>query len=107
MYLRTVLRSIPSRAAMAEMLSPCRCSSRIVITSPRSIIGLPVSRCMNGEMVDDQTMRSAATPRYATPATTGENYFDESGEYLSDADTCIILTGGANLGSRSTARCLL
>src|SRR5215469_8331227 len=36
MYLRTVLRSISTRAAMAEILSPCRCNSKIVMTSPSS-----------------------------------------------------------------------
>src|SRR5271168_4171997 len=35
MYLRTVLRSMPSRRAMAVGLSPCRCRSRIMTTSPK------------------------------------------------------------------------
>src|ERR1700746_695071 len=34
MYLRTVLRSSPTRRAMAEMLTPSRCSSRIITISP-------------------------------------------------------------------------
>ena len=34
MYLRTVLRSSPTRRAMADTLTPCRCSSRIMTTSP-------------------------------------------------------------------------
>src|ERR1700754_399100 len=53
MYLRTVLRSIPSRAAMAEILSPCRCNSRIVITSPSSTTDTPATD-PKGDMVGDR-----------------------------------------------------
>src|ERR1700760_5023840 len=53
MYLRTVLRSIPSRAAMAEILSPCRCNSRIVIPSPSSTTDTPATD-PKGDMVGDR-----------------------------------------------------
>src|SRR3954465_3810768 len=35
MYLRTVLRSMPSCRAMADIVRPCRCRSRIIMSSPR------------------------------------------------------------------------
>src|SRR4051794_40059761 len=35
MYLATVLRSRPSWRAMAETVRPCRCSSKIIMSSPR------------------------------------------------------------------------
>src|SRR3954467_3229904 len=42
MYLRTVLRALPSWRAMALGLSPCRCSSMIMTSSPsRTTESLP------------------------------------------------------------------
>src|SRR3954452_10509086 len=35
MYLRTVLRSMPSCRAMADIVRACRCRSRIIMSSPR------------------------------------------------------------------------
>src|SRR5436190_23688395 len=39
MYLRTVLGSRPVRRAIAVIVSPCRCNSRIIISSPSRTIG--------------------------------------------------------------------
>ena len=44
MYLRTVLRSSPTRRAIAETLTPCRCSSRIMTTSPSRTNDAPLVR---------------------------------------------------------------
>src|ERR1043166_2060154 len=58
MYLRTVFGSRPVRRAIAVIDSPCRCSSRIIISSPSWTIG---AASPEGEM----------TPMSAQPFTRG------------------------------------
>ncbi|WP_454862530.1 AraC family transcriptional regulator [Paraburkholderia fungorum] len=68
------------------MLSPCRCNSRIVITSPSSTTGSSPTNA-KAYMVGD---RRGATAYAAAPnKKTGEIYFDENEEYLSDADISV------------------
>src|SRR3954470_1506479 len=45
MYLATVLRSRPSWRAMAATFRPCRCSSKIIMSSPRlTTVPLPPAK---------------------------------------------------------------
>src|SRR3982751_2081203 len=74
MYLATVLRSRPSWRAMAETVRPCRCSSKIIMSSPRlTTVPLPPATGRNiGEK--DATLAPRISPQVIRRA-------DKTGEY--------------------------
>ena len=73
MYLHTVLRSMPSCRAMAVGLSPCRCSSMIMTSSPsRTTESPPPAR-------EAASANASRDPRRASPAKNPET--KRSGEF--------------------------
>src|SRR4029077_10966656 len=83
MYLRTVLRSLPVRSAIAEIVKPSRCNSRILIASPRLTTDPPAAS-------DTATMIGHCVNPLRVPranAQTGEISNDTFGEITSGNDT--------------------
>src|SRR3954463_8155823 len=88
MYLATVLRSRPSWRAMAETVRPCRCSSKIIMSSPRlTTVPLPPATGSSiGEK--DATLAPRISPQAVRRADkTGECSKPTNGEDLTPAHT--------------------
>src|SRR5215212_3827862 len=86
MYLATVLRSRPSWRAMAETVRPCRCSSKIIMSSPRlTTVPLPPAKGRNiGDK--DATLAPRISPQVIRRADkTGEYSKPTNGEDLTPA----------------------
>src|SRR6476620_9688296 len=82
MYLCTVLRSSPTWRAIAETLTPCRCNSRIITTSPSPTNDGPSA--WKGAIISP----NAADPWPQAPLSSpGENSIGTFGEYPLGAHT--------------------
>src|SRR5438067_10266013 len=72
MYLRTVLGSRPVRRAIAVTDSPCRCSSRIIISSPSWTIGAASPREGDGTDVGSTIQPGLAPAEWLAETPTRE-----------------------------------
>src|SRR5215213_301788 len=87
---RTVLRSSPTRRAIAEMLTPCRCSSRIMTISPsRTNDASPEAEKRTSSLIG--TGCSRGTSRLTPSAAPGEFSTGASGDYSGSPALCVLL----------------
>src|SRR3954452_3722636 len=86
MYRRTVLRASPTRRAIAQTVTPCRCSSRIITISPSRTNDAPL--CEKGTII---AHRGRSPPRglpgQLRLSSPGKNSTGTFGEYSAGTHT--------------------